>query len=311
MTRWRIVVYTLLVAMSLLLLGMNNTPQVQDVRRGINYALSPVQQVLAGAARSVANALSAVGEIDQLRRQNESYQAEIDRLSQRLAQLEVVAAENERLARLLGRKAVLRYRTVSAFVVSRPPSQVERVISLDRGREAGIAVNDPVLSDGGALVGKIAEVGDGYSTVRLLSDSRSVVIGRDTQTRALGEIYGRLTGPLEMRNIQKTDRISVGNAIMTAGLDYASVESDFPRGLVIGTIVDVTDNPADLVKSALVQPSADLEGLDAVLVILDFTRPRRPGGTPEPPAFLAPDASAEPDATQKPPRPARTQRPGR
>jgi rod shape-determining protein MreC len=310
-TRWRIVVYALLVAMSLLLLGMSNTPQVLEVRRGVNFALAPVQQALAGVARTVGNALSAIGEIDQLRRQNEEYATEIDRLTQRLAQLDVLAAENARYARLLGRKAVLRYTTVSAFVVSRPPSQLERVISLDRGSESGIAVDDPVLSDGGALVGKIAEVGEGYSTVRLLSDSRSAVIGRDTRTNALGEIYGRLTGPLEMRNVQKADKIAIGDSVMTAGLDFGAVESDYPRGLVIGTIVDVTDNPADLVKSALVQPAADLDRLDAVLVILDFTRPRRPGATPEPEVNPEPEESPGPSTTQRPQRAQRTQKPGR
>jgi rod shape-determining protein MreC len=309
MTRWRIVVYTLLVAMSLLLLAMNDTPEVQDVRRGVNFALAPVLERLSGAARSAGNVFSAVAEIDQLRRDNGELGVEVDRLRQQVAQLEILGAENERLNRLIGRKSVVQHQTVTAQVIARPANQFERLITIDRGEEAGIAVNDPVLSDGGALVGVIAEAGDRTSTVRLLSDSRSVVIGMDSRTEATGDVYGRLTGTLEMRNIQKADRIAVGDRIMTAGLDLGEIESMYPRGLLIGTVVEVNDDPAMVVKSAVVQPATDLDRLQAVLVVIDERRPRG-RATPEPVvgATPTPVASDEPERRQAP---RRTQRPRR
>ena len=66
-----------------------------------------------------------------------------------------------------------------AEVIGREATQFERVMTLDRGRDAGIELGDAVLADGGALVGSIVEVGPTYSFVRLLSDSRSRVVGRD------------------------------------------------------------------------------------------------------------------------------------
>jgi rod shape-determining protein MreC len=309
MTRWRVVVYTLLVAMSLLLLAMNDTPEVQDVRRGVNFALAPVLEQLSGAARSAGNVFSAVAEIDQLRRDKGTLQAEVDQLKQQIGQMEILRKENERLNRLIGRKALVQHRTVTAQVVSRPANQFERLITIDRGAEAGIALNDPVLSDGGALVGVIAEAGDRTSTVRLLSDSRSVVIGMDTRTDATGDVYGRLTGTLEMRNIQKADRIAPGDVVMTAGLDLGEIESMYPRGLLIGTVVEVDDDPAKVVKSAVLQPATDLERLQQVLVLIDERRPRG-RATPEPPVGVTPEpvASAAPDGGQAP---RRTQRPRR
>jgi rod shape-determining protein MreC len=311
MNRWRIVVYTLLVAMSLLLLAMNDTPEVQDVRRGVNFALAPVLERLSGGARSLGSVFSAVGEIDQLRRDNRTLQVQVEELNQKLAQLEILGTENQRLNKLIGRKSVLQLRTVTSQVVSKPANQFERVITIDRGAEAGIRQNDPVLSDGGALVGVIAEAGDRLSTVRLLNDSRSVVIGMDSQTDALGEVYGRLAGTLEMRNIQKADRIAPGDLVMTAGLDLGEIESRYPRGLLIGTVVEVTDDPAMVVKSALLQPATDLDRLQSVLVVIDERRPRG-RATPEPVVGATPEpvASAAPGQGQGQ-TPRRTQRPRR
>jgi rod shape-determining protein MreC len=311
MNRWRIVVYTLLISMSLLLLAMNDTPEVQDVRRGVNFALAPVLERLSDAARSAGSVFGAVAEIDQLRRDNRRLQAEADELKQRVDQLEVVRAENERLSRLLGRKSQVRHETISAPVISRPANQFERLLTISRGTEAGIARNDPVLSDGGALVGVVADVGEGTATVRLLNDSRSVVIGMDSRTEALGEVYGRLTGTLEMRNIQKADRIAPGDLVMTAGLDLGEIESRYPRGLLIGTVLEVDDDPAKVVKSALLQPATDLDRLQQVLVVIDERRPRG-RATPEP--LIG--ASPEPTATAAPEQgerqgPRRTQRPRR
>jgi rod shape-determining protein MreC len=309
MTRWRIVVYTLLVAMSLLLLAMNDTPEVQDVRRGVNFALAPVLERLSGAARSAGNVFGAVTEIDQLRHDRQRLEAEVNKLNQEVARLQILGTENQRLSRLIGRKSAIQHETISAQVVSRPANQFERVITIDRGQEAGIALNDPVLSDGGGLVGVIAEAGDRTSTVRLLSDSRSVVIGMDSRTDATGDVYGRLTGTLEMRNIQKADRIAAGDLIMTAGLDLGEIESLYPRGLLIGTVVEVNDDPAMVVKSAVVQPATDLDRLQAVLVVIDERRPRG-RATPEPAVGATPTplASEEPDGRQAP---RRTQRPRR
>jgi rod shape-determining protein MreC len=275
----------------------------------VNFALAPVLERLSGAARSAGNVFGAVTEIDQLRHDRQRLEAEVNKLNQEVARLQILGTENQRLSRLIGRKSAIQHETISAQVVSRPANQFERVITIDRGQEAGIALNDPVLSDGGGLVGVIAEAGDRTSTVRLLSDSRSVVIGMDSRTDATGDVYGRLTGTLEMRNIQKADRIAAGDLIMTAGLDLGEIESLYPRGLLIGTVVEVNDDPAMVVKSAVVQPATDLDRLQAVLVVIDERRPRG-RATPEPAVGATPTplASEEPDGRQAP---RRTQRPRR
>ena len=61
-------------------------------------------------------------------------------------------------------------KTVAAEVIGRQTSQSERVVTLDTGSDRGISVGDVVLADGGALVGRVVEVGPNFSRVLLVSD---------------------------------------------------------------------------------------------------------------------------------------------
>ena len=132
----------------------------------------------------------------------------------------------------------------------------------------GVAVGDPVLSEGGALVGVVTDAGGNYATVMLISDPRSVVIGLDEQTRATGELQGRLSALLAMANIPTTEQIAKDDTIVTAGLDLGGPNpAPFPRGLLIGRVVEVDSDASAVVQTALIVPAANLDDLEHVLVL--------------------------------------------
>jgi rod shape-determining protein MreC len=284
-TRRRIITYAMLVAVSLLMLAASKTPPLQDLRHGINFALSPIQETLARSTRSVTSIFNAVAEIDQLRRDNQQLAAQVQELETRTQQLEALRAENEQLSKLLGLRSTLGFQTQPAGVIARQASQFERVLTLDRGADAGIAAGDPVVAEGGALVGVVVDAGSNYSSVMLLSDTRSIVIGLVESSRATGEVEGRLAGPLAMTRIPSTEKVAVDDAVVTAGLDLrGAVHAAFPKGLLIGRIVDVQQDPSAIVQTALIQPATSLDKLEFVLVLTDFQPPLvpPPGSSPEP-----------------------------
>ena len=275
--RRRAVALVLLVAACLALLAVGRSAPAQELRRGVNFALAPVQDALSGATRSLAAVLGAVTEIDQLRRDNLLLTTRVRDLEDEVAQLQAVREENARLARLLRTQRTLDRETVAAQVIARQVSQFERGLTLDRGTEAGIELGDAVLSDGGALAGSVVELGEGYAAVRLLNDTRTLVIGRDATTRATGEVIGRLSAPLAMANVPVTEEISVGDQIVTAGLSVGRrFRSAYPAGLLIGRVVDVQQEPGSIVQTALIEPAAELDRLENVLVVTDYSAPRPP-----------------------------------
>jgi rod shape-determining protein MreC len=171
----------------------------------------------------------------------------------------------------------LGYATTVAGVTGRQTTQFERVLTIDRGSDAGISEGAPVLSEGGALAGQVIDVGEGWASVMLISDTRSLLTGLDSRTRATGEVKGRLSAPLAMSNIPVTDKIAVNDRIVTAGIDLGKrFRSLFPKNIPIGRVVDVQQEPGSIVQTALLQPSADLDRIEDVLVLTDLRLPQRP-----------------------------------
>jgi rod shape-determining protein MreC len=293
--RRRIVLYALFVAGSLLLLAMGTSEQVRELRNGVQFAFSPVRTAMADGARSISSMFAAFTEIDQLRSERVALQARVQQLEQQLGQVEILRAENARLAELLGAQQALSFDTVAAFVIQGSPNQFERVITIDKGRDAGIEPYDGVLSPGGALLGVVTEVFDNLSTVRLISDTRSLVIGMDVNTRATGEVTGNLSLPLIMDKVPATQRLTESGAVVTAGQLVRNVPSMLPKDLLIGTIIDIHDDASQFQLRAEILPAADLDHPEGVLVITSYKPPQvfDPDATPDPEQPL-PTAAPQP-----------------
>jgi rod shape-determining protein MreC len=122
------------------------------------------------------------------------------------------------------------------------------------------------------------EAGPTVSTVQLISDSASTVIGQLLTTAATGEVIGQLPASLLMENIDSAVSVALGEEVVTAGIEIAGgIRSPYPKGLVIGRVVDVRRDANEIVQTAFLEPAATLDRLEYVLVILDYQ-----GGLPPP-----------------------------
>ena len=282
-TRRTGLIYAVLVAVSLLLLALSNTGAMHEVRRGFGFAFAPFQGALSGVTRGVSSVFTAIAEIDQLRRVNRELQARVQELEVEQRRTGEIRIQNEQLTRLLEVKSSLRYQTVAAEVVGRQTTQYERVVSINQGTDRGITADDVVVAGGAALVGQVVEVGPNYSRILLISDTRSTVIGLVEASRATGEVKGQLGGSLVMANIPSTDEIKVDDTVVTAGIDLGNgVRSPFPKGLVVGRVVDVQKDPNAVVQTAFVDPAAPLDKLEYVLVVTDYEANQGPIVLPSP-----------------------------
>lgn len=282
--RRRAVTFTVLVAVSLLLLALSDTAPMQDLRQGLGYAVTPVQAALSGFTRGLTSIVGAVADLDRLRVENDQLRAANQALTEANAQLQTVMTQDDQLAALLKVRSTIQHETVAATVVGRGITATERVMTIDRGTQAGLAVGDSVLGQGGALVGQIYDIGPDYSRVLLLSDTRLTVTGMTQSTRATGEVVGQLGSTLAMLDISATATVVPDDLVVTAGIDLGNgFRSPFPKGLLIGRIVDLHTDPNAVVQSAVLEPAANLDALEYVLVITDYDT-TLPGGSPAPAA---------------------------
>jgi len=92
--RRRVIAYVVLVAATLLLMAVSANPLVIDLQRGIGFAFRPMQVAIDGFGRDLSSISAAIGEIDQLRLENEALRAENEQIQIEVRQAEELRREN-------------------------------------------------------------------------------------------------------------------------------------------------------------------------------------------------------------------------
>ena len=269
--RRRTILFGVLLAISVGLMVVSSTAPVIELQRGISFAFRPIQSGLDSIARGVSGVAQTVTEIDTLHRTNEQLARENARLAAENARTKELERQNEILTGLLEVKGSLGFSTVTGSIVARESSQFRRVVTIDVGTDRNVREGDVVVGAGGALVGRVTGVTGNSATILLVNDTTSTVIGQLGTNQATGSVIGQLGGVLIMENIDSTERIQIGDTVTTAGIDLGGgVRSPFPKGLLIGSVVDVARDANAVTQTAFIQPAADLERLEYALVITDF-----------------------------------------
>ncbi len=270
-TRRRSVTYAVLLATCLVLMVFSSSPPVQQLQKGVAFAFKPVQAAVDSIARGVGGLVATIGEIDTLHRTNDLLTSENAALTSQNARAKELERENQILTGLLQVQSGLGFQSIAATVIGRETSEFRRVVTIDVGTDRGIAVGDVVVADGGALAGRVTAVAGDSASVLLINDTTSTVIGQLGSNQATGSVIGQLGGVLVMENVDSTERVQINDQVVTAGIDLGNgVRSPFPKGLLIGTVVDDQRDANAVVQTAFIQPAVNLDKLEYVLVITSY-----------------------------------------
>jgi rod shape-determining protein MreC len=197
-------------------------------------------------------------------RENEQLRRENDDLKMQVNQLQSKANEADRLALLLNfHKSHENVPMLGARVIATSAGTASATIMLDRGSKDHIKKNMGVITPEG-VVGKVVEVYDNTSEVLLLTDKDSGVGAMLGNSRVQSPVGGAGEPLLVMKYVANDDVVNVGERVVTSGMDKI-----FPRDLPIGTITDI--KPGNPFKSIRIRPSAHLERLEEVIVLLTLT----------------------------------------
>jgi rod shape-determining protein MreC len=269
--RRRGIAFSVLLGTSFLMMAFSSNPAVLELQRGVSFAFRPIEQALDSAAGTVVSVFGAVAEIDRLRADNQQLRDDNARLQNENQRFNEVRREIEQLTALLQLQNGLDFKTVAAQVIAREPSEFRRVITLSKGSDDNVIVGDVVVAQGGALAGRVTEVGPTWSTVMLITDTSSTVIGQLVPKASTGVVIGQLSSPLTMEKIDSTVRVELGQEIVTAGIELnGAVRSPFPKGLVIGQVIDVKRDANAVVQTAYLVPATNLDQLEYALIITDY-----------------------------------------
>ncbi|OLD55856.1 MAG: rod shape-determining protein MreC [Armatimonadetes bacterium 13_1_40CM_3_65_7] len=227
----------------------------------VQVVLAPVAAGPSRISDVVDHGVALITEIGRLRTENRRLAAEVARLRAENAQLQDAAQEAQRLRSLLAVRQPS-FRIVSARVIGRDPSHWFNTLLIDRGPRDGVRRNDPVVTSEG-LVGHVIEASGGWARVLLILDPRSAIGVLVGGSRDAGVAEGQGQRILRVKYLSRDADIQPGDQVVTAGLGEI-----YPRGLVVGTVVDASRGEGDLFREALVHPGADLNHLEEVLILV-------------------------------------------
>jgi rod shape-determining protein MreC len=206
----------------------------------------------------------AIGGLRNLAQENAELKDQVKRLKAEIMLRNEVVKENARLKSSLNFKSTYgyRYKLLAAQVIGKSPSPWFTYLILNRGKRAGVKVNDPVIVREG-LVGRVVEVSGFSSKVMLMMDVESSVAAADARSRDFGIVKGGSRNRLFMKYVSAGKDIRTGDSVVTS-----YISTVFPPGIRIGTIVQAAKREHDLFYNIEIKPSVDFSKLEEVFIIL-------------------------------------------
>ncbi len=233
-----------------------------------DFVQSPVTTVTS----AISNYFISISTLREAQDENTQLKQRVQELEVKVKQSADLESENERLRSLLGLKESSNYRVLPARIIGRDPSVWFDSSIIDRGSLDGVALNMPVVRDGG-VVGRVTAVGPLTAQVDLVTRDRSgvgAVVGEIGGANALGVVTGTSKKDiLEMKYVTGSASVEAGQTVYTTGQDGI-----FPPGLKIGEIVSVVSGSATTPHKIEVRPAARLNSMQEVGVLFYEPPPR-------------------------------------
>jgi len=262
--RW--LTLALLVGSGLLLTILDSTGALVGVLGFVRDPLSAITAWTADRAYTAGDIIAVPRNLAAAREEIVALQATVYEQARTIEELSEAQGEAQVLRELFGQAAdTPEYRRIIADVIGQDTNPALQSILIDKGIEDGVRAGMPVEAARG-LIGQVYRATNNAAQVALLTETASAIPVRLGTTRATGMLRGAGRGALPTLDwIDLQYVVEVGELVMTSGLG-----GKFPEDLIIGRVVEVERNEAELFQRAIVQPAVDFRTLETVFVVTDF-----------------------------------------
>ncbi len=224
-----------------------------------------IQQWLTIRYQTFQDFFNAPTDLVRLRQRNAELEAEVANLQTEVIALQQQVTEVELLSALLDfARSQRENEYLAATVVFRDPRPFQRYVVIDVGTDDGILSGMPVVGPAG-LIGRVEAVTANAARVQLITDPASSVNVRIQPSDATAVLVGSLTGDLSLDLVPVDANIGAGDLVLTSGLG-----GNYPPNILIGQVASVRGEATALFQQAAIQPAADFNRLDIVLVIINY-----------------------------------------
>ena len=268
-TRVRIVIILAVVlAAGLGVLSSASGQSVPDMI--VQAVMAPVKGAANALTKQAEQYYSYMFRYEALAAENEALKEQIAQMEDQARQADAVARENERLRQHLNLKIAHEdYDTVDANIISWSSTDWTNYVTISRGSNAGIEEDMCAITATGQVVGLVTEVGPNYAVVKTVLDSTleiSCIIsssGYNGMSKG-GYIYKDLTH-LKLDYLPSSAVIRNKDQVVTSG------STVYPRGLIVGYVVDAGFDDTGVAKFAVLEPAADIASLEQIFILTNYT----------------------------------------
>jgi rod shape-determining protein MreC len=237
-------------------------PSVRLIRRWAVDLIVPPEKAIHGTGSGIDGIWSNYLDLRHVREQNDALRAQVGRLELEQGALLEDARQGQRLQQLLGFREHYIYATIPAQVVGTSGTDQSQVLYINKGSKDGLKPDMPVITPDG-IVGKLKDVFSHTAQVLEISDQTSGAGVLLETTRLRGVLRGNAFGQPQIINLLPDERVKPGEHVITSGGDGI-----FPRGLAVGVVDHVVDDPQNPpYVDVIIKPAANLGRLGEVLII--------------------------------------------
>ena len=288
-TRVRIVIILAVVlAAGLGVLSSASSQSVPDMI--VQAVMTPIKGAANALTKQAEQYYSYMFRYEALAAENEALKEQIAQMEDQARQADAVSRENERLRQHLNLKIAHEdYDTVDANIISWSSTDWTNYITVSRGKNAGIEPDMCAITATGQVVGLVTEVGPNYAVVKTVLDSTleisCIISSSGYNGMVKGGYYGyNALNHLIMDYLPSSAIIRNKDEVVTSG------STVYPRGLIVGHIVDAGFDDTGVAKYAVLEPAAEISALEQIFIITNYTTDAEAAAETEP--TIAPDPEA-------------------
>lgn len=262
-----VLVVALLLAASLAV--VNNLTGLSVGEMTVQYVLTPMRSAASKLTDKAEQLYSYIFRYETLAAENESLKQQLSEMEDVARDADAMSRELERLRELLQLKEQHSdYKLIDGYIISRDSVDWNSNLTINRGSDHGLAVGMCAVTSNGEVVGLISEVGKNYAVIKTIMDSSlqisSIVSSTGYSGMVVGGYQSGLENMLRMEYLPASAVLKNGDQVVTAG------STMYPRNLVLGRIVDASYTETGVAKYAILDPAAEITGLEQVFVITGF-----------------------------------------
>ena len=261
-----IIIAVLLTAALAVMAGLTNRSVPELMVQGV---LAPFRAAATSLTKTAERYYSYMFRYEALEAENAALKEQLANMEDVARQADATERENARLRNKLSFKETHEtYDEVDAYIIGWSSTDWSNTVTINRGSNAGIAENMVAITDVGEVVGLVTQVGPNFAVVKTVLDSTLEISATITTSGYNGMVSGGyIEGNekfLQMDYLPSSSIIRNKDQVVTSG------STVYPRGLILGQVVDAGFKETGVAKYAVLQPAADISSLEQIFIVTNF-----------------------------------------